>query len=47
MLWIRSHKVQNDSYKNYVVEISSNSQNNVIDKLTPYRQQNTIIGNNR
>ena len=37
------HKVQNDNYKNYVVEISSISQNNVIDKLTPYCQQNTII----
>ena len=36
------HKVQNDNYKNYVVEISSISQNNVTDKLTPYCQQNTI-----
>ena len=36
------HKVQNDNYKNYVVEISSISHNNVIDKLTPYCQQNTI-----
>ena len=37
------HKVQNSNYKNYVVEISSTSQNNVIDKLTPYCTQNDII----
>ena len=37
------HKVQNSNYKNYVVEISSTSQNNVIDKLTPYCKQNDII----
>ena len=37
------HKIQNSHHKNYVVEISSTSQHNVVDKLTPYCKQNEII----
>ena len=36
------HKIHNNKYKNYVIEISSNSKINVVDKLTPYCQQNAI-----
>ena len=36
------HKVQNNKYRNYVVEISSRAQNNVVDKLSPYCKQNAI-----
>jgi len=37
------HKNQNENYKNYVVEISSNTQTNIKDELSPYCTQHNIF----